>query len=569
MSKKTIKQRIALVAALALGTGILSSAPASATDYATGNLTLTASAVSVANSQLCTTAAATSAAVARTIGVGGSQQFALATADTGLIAISGSAKWRPAPTAGTLDSSGKKLTILAASTIAVMEVTGEGTITVSAYATPTSTTVIDTFYFNAVASCVSGASVAKSYVQLTTSATKVKTLADFAAGTAIASATTNAAVAMNNSNDDTTAFANAATAYIHVNTNTAYGTAYTTSSTLSVSCTNNAKVGGNTGGYYAASAQTAAYYTVAVTQPTSNTALSTVCTVQYNGVTLATKSLTIVGDIASMTAVLNTVGNAEGATTAAYGTITYTYKDAAGNTLTSTGNLPSLTSSTVTTKTNAIVTTDGSTAGGTTVRDAIGISGGASAQSGRVAFNCLDYGTSSVTLQVVNNSVATITSPVVAVLCGGPTFTYTASLDKASYNTGDVATLTITAKSFNGDAVASNTTLGAGSAISLGGMTAAQTVATTDALTSGTAGTWVYMYTVGQDSGSYAGAVKIALGSAYASVSPLAGKAVTVQYKIGTGTAEVSNAEVLKSIVALIASINKQIQALQKLILKR
>jgi hypothetical protein len=34
-------------------------------------------------------------------------------------------------------------------------------------------------------------------------------------------------------------------------------------------------------------------------------------------------------------------------------------------------------------------------------------------------------------------------------------------------------------------------------------------------------------------------------------------------------TTAVSNADVLKSIVALIASINKQIQALQKLILKR
>jgi hypothetical protein len=45
--------------------------------------------------------------------------------------------------------------------------------------------------------------------------------------------------------------------------------------------------------------------------------------------------------------------------------------------------------------------------------------------------------------------------------------------------------------------------------------------------------------------------------------------AVTAAYKIAATTATVSNADVLKSIVALIASINKQIQALQKLILKR
>ena len=43
----------------------------------------------------------------------------------------------------------------------------------------------------------------------------------------------------------------------------------------------------------------------------------------------------------------------------------------------------------------------------------------------------------------------------------------------------------------------------------------------------------------------------------------------TVKYSIKSETTTVSFAEVLKSVVALIASINKQIQALQKLILKR
>jgi len=50
-----------------------------------------------------------------------------------------------------------------------------------------------------------------------------------------------------------------------------------------------------------------------------------------------------------------------------------------------------------------------------------------------------------------------------------------------------------------------------------------------------------------------------------------AGTAVkaTPTYKLSTGGDTTTNADVLKSIVALIASINKQIQALQKLILKR
>jgi hypothetical protein len=44
--------------------------------------------------------------------------------------------------------------------------------------------------------------------------------------------------------------------------------------------------------------------------------------------------------------------------------------------------------------------------------------------------------------------------------------------------------------------------------------------------------------------------------------------AKTVQYKIA-GPASTSNADVLKAIVSLIASINKQIAALQKALLRR
>jgi hypothetical protein len=43
----------------------------------------------------------------------------------------------------------------------------------------------------------------------------------------------------------------------------------------------------------------------------------------------------------------------------------------------------------------------------------------------------------------------------------------------------------------------------------------------------------------------------------------------TVAYKVSTGDTGVSNADVLKAIVSLIASINKQIAALQKALLKR
>jgi hypothetical protein len=75
------------------------------------------------------------------------------------------------------------------------------------------------------------------------------------------------------------------------------------------------------------------------------------------------------------------------------------------------------------------------------------------------------------------------------------------------------------------------------------------------------AGTKTYKFSVGTTEGAFVGSFKLT-GATDTS-------AKTVQYKVASSTATVSNADVLKSIVSLIASINKQIQALQKLILKR
>jgi hypothetical protein len=568
MSIKTLRKRIALVAVSALGVGLLSVAPASATDLTASDVALASSAAGVANAGHCTSTVATaaSAALSRPIQVGGTQQFAFSnSADAGRVVISGPAKWQAAPTAGTVGSTGQTLTVTtSADTKAIMEVTGAGTIKVDVYATATSTSSLETFYFTGVSSCVSGVSAAKSFVQVTSSSTKVMTNANFAAATAIASATTNAAGAMDNSTDNDTAFANDGTAYIHINTNDSYSAPYTTSSTLSISCTNNAVVGGTKNGYYVLTSQTAAYYSISVAQPTSGTALKTDCTVSYNGTVLATKSILIVGDLASIKADLFRNGDAEATTTSQYGLIRYYYYDAAGNSLSSTGNLPSLTASTISTKTNLLVTTDGSTAGNSTARDALGVAAGASERSGRVAYNCLDYGNTKVSIKATNASATTITSNVVEVVCGGPTFDYDVALDKASYQTGDIATLTITAKNYGGGAVASNVTLGTGAAAALGGMTAVTTPSTADTLGDMLKGTWTYQFKVGQDVGSFAGSVTVGLGSAYATLSPKYNKPATLKYNIVSSTTSVSNAEVLAAIVKLIASINKQIRALQK-----
>ena len=79
-------------------------------------------------------------------------------------------------------------------------------------------------------------------------------------------------------------------------------------------------------------------------------------------------------------------------------------------------------------------------------------------------------------------------------------------------------------------------------------------------------GVKTYKFIVGATVGSYNMVVDL---PSITAVSTVGQSSVTVAYKITASTTEVSNADVLKSIVALIASINKQIQALQKLILAR
>jgi hypothetical protein len=80
-------------------------------------------------------------------------------------------------------------------------------------------------------------------------------------------------------------------------------------------------------------------------------------------------------------------------------------------------------------------------------------------------------------------------------------------------------------------------------------------------------GTKAYTLTVGTTSGMTAGTYSGIID--FTGLTAVAATKQTVTYKVGTGSTDVAFTEVLKSVVALIASINKQIQALQKLILKR
>ena len=284
---------------------------------------------------------------------------------------------------------------------------------------------------------------------------------------------------------------------------------------------------------------------IAVGQPTSGVATSTTVTLSYNGVTVWSKALTWTGDAATITVSGVDVQDAtSGGLTGLYDVVV---KDAAGNQIVE-----------VVSADTAYYTRDvTSVTGGTTSSSLPTLA--AATWTCRTGFS----GVVPVRIKLTTNALTTVYSNVFDARCGNAAYTYTASLDKAVYNPGDLATLTITAKDASGNAPFKNETVHANSAsvpaISALGMTAITTPTSADTFNS-PVGQKIYTFTVGNTA---AGSFNMAVDLGFSNSA-----AIAIPYKIN-GDGAVSNADVLKSIVALIASINKQIQALQKLILKR
>jgi hypothetical protein len=313
---------------------------------------------------------------------------------------------------------------------------------------------------------------------------------------------------------------------------------------------------------------------VQVTQATANAPMTSTVTITYNGTTVCTKTITIRGEIASLT--VSNVGtgdiNSANSITASANTwmavtigsvertglFNVTAKDSAGNTVvTNSGGSFAADSATLTTTVQALSITTAATTVSSSSDVFAGLAFG--------TWTCgAAAGSSAVKMTWTNSGSGTVvTSPAFDARCADDPYTYTASFDKASYVQGEIATLTVQfldSKGNKANTVGLHNVLATGSFPMLTAVTAF-----TGQVANLTTGSRVYTFTVGGTSavtaGSYVAIVE------YASL--LAGTKQTPAYKVGTGSTDVSNAEVLKSIVALIASINKQIQALQKLILQR
>jgi len=327
-----------------------------------------------------------------------------------------------------------------------------------------------------------------------------------------------------------------------------------------------------------------AYGTVYVAQAVANSPASGTITFKYNGTAYSTKSVTMQGDIASIvvsdiysgkTGVSGTIATDGGATVATTtavladaGSFAVVAKDAAGNVL------GGKTVAADTTRYNNTVSAITLANSGATIKfsGTTGLTAGPGTGSLVGTFSCPTStegtGGTKQRLSIKNAALVTIYSNEFELTCAGSPDSYTASLDKASYVPGDIATLTITAKTSTGKAPFSASTTGTATTavgITQGSqMTPVTAIAVTD--TFGNTGVKTYKFVVGTTEGSYNMIVDLPKWSV---ANGYSGAAQTVAYKVASGTATVSNADVLKSIVALIASINKQIQALQKLILAR
>jgi len=583
MSTKTIKQRIALVAASALTAGFLSVVSAPVASAAAGvaidrdDISATTTFTAGENRGVCYVADATldNADSTNTVemlstgilklSIAGSPTIS-ATSPAGgsnlKFAISGPANWinYTAATGNiavpTLSADGKTLTAtgtstdVVATTAATLVPTGAGTVQVTITnnrsVTAGVTTAIEIITISVKASCTSGTiSTGDSYVKLTSTTSK---------GTATGTNVDDA---------DYTYAANAGTIYVRADLFDANGvalantsatgllTAETSSGAIVAHSTDTATVG-------LASTSTKGTY-FAVSQATEDVPWAGTITIKHNGVVLATKSAKIFGapktiEVSGLDIRQAGAGSGQGGD--------FVMKDSAGNIVET--NITGFT--TLTDAQSSVITagTASRTPSNTQARLLAGT------PKGQFDYACLSSKgpgatATGLTLKYTNSALVTITSAPFTITCGGAAYTYSASLDKASYVPGDIATLTITAKDAYGNPAYDGDTLGvAGSVPSISGSNMTIVNASTSADTF-LAGKKEYKFTVGATEGTYN--MVVDLPEFNSASKPQS--AITVGYKIAATTATVSNADVLKSIVALIASINKQIQALQKLILKR
>jgi trimeric autotransporter adhesin len=294
--------------------------------------------------------------------------------------------------------------------------------------------------------------------------------------------------------------------------------------------------------------------------------LTTTVTFSYNGVTVGVLAFTFVGDVAKVVLSAPSNGLNGSSASATQNVFTIAASDAAGNRIAvKAGTSYPENYSSIAANTQGLGIGLDTVYYNTTQSATV-------TQTGSFKCSATTAAVGSIQLQYVNADGVTVQSNVLALSCSGNPYTYSASFDKTSYNPGDLATLTVTFKDAAGSLAGDNAT----SVISTSGKlptvtgaflspangntsNAASATVGADNTTNGVA---VYKFIVGSTSGSYRAVVDYPALDANTVAT-----AQSVAYTINsTGT---SLNDVLKGIVSLIASINKQIAALAKLVTKK
>jgi hypothetical protein len=326
---------------------------------------------------------------------------------------------------------------------------------------------------------------------------------------------------------------------------------------------------GTSGGYAtlaAGAANTGGFDTVKVIA--DGRAGAATVTISVNGVTVATKTLTFYGAVASLTAVANK--SVLGTNAATLLAATVTAKDAAGTLVPfiAAGKFSAVSSST------AVLASSGTFAEDLTVGGTYGGQGnytatvttGVLSASGQTA--TITYTYTSGTL-VVNAAALTFT-------VGGAASTVTFAFDKTSYAPGTAAVITVTAKDSSGNPAASAVVVLANAIVSnvaasglpnTAALTSKNGTATLSVYAPATSGTWIITDAANTVTGAAVTATTTVAGGTGGGLSA-ADSAAIAAAKAAADAATAAVATLSTTIASLIASITAQIRALAAQIAK-
>ena len=536
MSTKTLRKRVALIAVSAMGFGLLSGVSAANAVNSGGELSLTSGAsIGLLASDITsgTSGTATLLSTGRlALTVESSTTLSVVKVSAGAVIESATYE-----TISADQQSADKGLAVNNGTLVIRPTGAVGsTFTVASYFGAAPGTLKDLITVTIAGSSVSGtATAAKSNVVWSNTPTLGTN------GTNIDSASAN----------ETTTGKNL---WLNVQIKDAYGAKISsTTGSLIVTASSGATVGFGQAGTYstAVSGNSPENTTVWVSEATAGAGWSGTITVTYNGVAIATKSGKITGNVAKLTVEAVKIAKSDSATSLK--AISFKAADAAGNALALAASAVKLSDSSDKSVVSGIVTT---------TNDA------STTDVGYVHVSAGKAGSSTVTLETtIASTGAVVKSNAITVLVGGTADSFSASLDKAKYAQGDVAKLTLTFKDAKGNLANSYDSVTSlnGTKESISFPQGSQIGTITGAESPNAKGQIEIRFNIDGGKSTFT-AGKYNTVVTYP--TPANAAVQTVAYEV-TGAGGVSNSDILASIVKLITAINKQIAALQKLLLKK